>query len=397
VIHSDKKKNIEFGELDPIREQEGNLLSQTEEDKLMRLVLEGDKEKLEEGKLIEQSINQSIFSFNASDIFENLVNNFSVAQEIYGESFLRVISGESMDSLKRNIKIPEFQRKLKDKISSKIGSLEDENLIDEHGIVTEYGNEVAAIKLYMDELNELESKGLIGEKINKKLSRYGERKDTRNYKKGDRYKDLALKKSIRQSIRRGHNQIEKEDLRVFERESRGKISVLYALDSSGSMKGRKIGLCKKAGVALAYNAINEHDKAGLLVFGEKVEIAIAPTQDLMQILRSIIKIKAKRETNFVDTIKNSINLLADENGSKHLMLISDGLANVGSDDPKRETLNAVEEAVFNGITISFVGINMDEEGEKLAKKIVEIGNGRLYVVNDLEELDYVILNDYYSI
>ena len=64
--------------------------------------------------------------------------------------------------------------------------------------------------------------------------------------------------------------IKKEDLSVFEREARGKVYIVYALDSSRSMKGSKIDLCKKAGIALAYQAINENDKIGLLVFGSQI-------------------------------------------------------------------------------------------------------------------------------
>lgn len=274
--------------------------------------------------------------------------------------------------------------------------MEEDGLIDSGGSVTIYGEELAAINLYMEEIKELESRGFIGEKVNKNLSLYGERKEVRPFKKSDRYRDIAIKKSIKQAIRKKHSKVEVSDLKTYERESKGKISLVYALDSSGSMKGRKIGLCKKAGVALAYNAINQRDKVGLLVFGDKVEISLEPTDDFMLLLRNIVKIRAKKETNFVETIKKSLELFKEENETKHLVLISDGLANVG-EDPEKETLNAVEEASFNGVTISFVGINMDEEGEELAKRIVEIGNGRLYIVKDLKELDSVILDDYYNI
>jgi len=38
-----------------------------------------------------------------------------------------------------------------------------------------------------------------------------------------------------------------------------------------------------------------------------------------------------------------------------------------------------------------------KEGIDLAKKIVEIGNGRLYIIKDLENLDKIVLEDYYAL
>jgi hypothetical protein len=49
------------------------------------------------------------------------------------------------------------------------------------------------------------------------------------------------------------------------------------------------------------------------------------------------------------------------------------------------------------ITISIIGINLDSDGEKLAKRVIEISEGRLYKVKNLDKLDHVILEDYYSL
>jgi len=50
-----------------------------------------------------------------------------------------------------------------------------------------------------------------------------------------------------------------------------------------------------------------------------------------------------------------------------------------------------------GITVSLIGINLDKKGAALAKKITEIGDGRLYQVKRLEDMDRIILEDYYSV
>ena len=44
-----------------------------------------------------------------------------------------------------------------------------------------------------------------------------------------------------------------------------------------------------------------------------------------------------------------------------------------------------------------IGINLDDKAAEFAKKMVEIGEGKLYMVREVEELDKIVLEDYYSI
>ena len=82
--------------------------------------------------------------------------------------------------------------------------------------------------------------------------------------------------------------------------------------------------------------------------------------------------------------------------TKHLILLTDALPTKGL-IPENETLKSVGNARSENITISLIGINLDHKGVELAKKIVEIGQGRLYTVKDVEEIDKIILEDYQSV
>ena len=79
--------------------------------------------------------------------------------------------------------------------------------------------------------------------------------------------------------------------------------------------------------------------------------------------------------------------------SKHLLLLTDGMPTIG-DDPIKETLQAVSEARSQGISISVVGIGLEDKGVELASRVVEVGEGKFYHVRNLEELDAIILEDY---
>ncbi len=384
--------SIEVQELKKGYEQKGSM---DIDEGLSHSIVEGNKQRVQQGMILDSSLNQGLFAFNPDMMFEHLVKDYNNAERIYGESFLRLATGEDKNTLKKNIKFPEFQREIKKKLKQTEQELKDEDLIDNDGKITDKGFSLASVVLYMQELDDLRAKGL-GEKKTKKAMIYGDKENTRNYRKHDRYKDIAIRSSVRKAIRRGHANLETEDLQIFERDSRGKIFIVYGLDASGSMKGKKIELCKKAGIALAYKAIDENDSVGLIVFGSDIEEAVYPTTDFGQFIRTIVKITAKKQTDIALTIEKAIEMFPRDNVTKHLVLITDAAPTVGS-DPNKNTLNLVERASALGITISVIGIELTKEGTELAKRIVEIGNGRLYVIRDLENLDRVVLQDYYSL
>ena len=389
-------ESIEVKEFSKAEELTGKLAFQQLEDKFMHSVLENDKKIIDSGKLISDAINQGMSSFNPDLMFEQLVKNYTIAKHIYGESIIRLISGYEPDYVKKNIGIPEFQKELKEKIQQKIEDLREEGFLYKDNSLSEKGVELASLVLYFEELDKIVPKGIEGEKISKKTFIYGEKENSRLYKKGDRYRDIALKKSIKLAIRRGHAYFDDKDLQVYEKQSKGQTYIVYALDASGSMKGKKIEICKKAGIALAFKAINEKDKVGLIVFGSEIKEIVEPTSDFTRLLKEITKAKASKETDIVSTLQKAIELFPSENITKHLILITDALPTKG-EEPEKFTLEEASTARSKGITISLIGINLDEKGRKLAEKIVQVGEGRLYVVRNLENVDKVVLEDYYSV
>ena len=394
MIYFDTPQTI--NEKEEIEELSGKLSFQQVEKKLMHSVLENNKETIEQGKLIRDSINQGLNSFMPDLLYQQLVKNYSMAKHIFGPSLLKLATGYNPDYIKKNINIPEFQKELKFRMQKNIEKLKEEGFLNKDNEITDKGIELASLVMYFEELDKIIPQGILGEKIYKKASIYGSKEDFRNYKKGDRYKDIAIKKSAKLAIRRSHKKLEEKDLRIYERQSRGQSYVVYALDASGSMKGSKIDACKRAGIALAYKAIDEKDKVGLIVFGSEIKTIIEPTQDFSYLLKNIAAIRASRETDIVKTLRKSIELFPNQEITKHLILITDALPTIGK-EPEKETLQEASIARNKGITISLIGINLNEKGRKLAEKIVELGEGKLYTVKNVENVDKIVLEDYYSI
>lgn len=380
---------------DSVEELDGKMGNDLFDQRIMHTVMQAKDETISDGKLVNSSMNQGINSFTPSAIMKNLVQNYNMAKKMYGERFLKAATDLEADYIERNIKIPEFQSELSDRIQGKYKELKDKGLINKDGSFTDKAIKISSLALYMDELEHLLPKGLYGEYKENKKSPYGERADIRSYRKGDPFRNISIRSSIQRAVKKGKSVVSTDDLMVRERKAKGKISIIYAIDASGSMKGRKLESAKRAGVALSYNAMHNKDEVGLIVFSTDITSEIAPTNDFLRLLYSINTIKAKGQTDMSSMIRRSAELFDSGERTKHLIILSDALPTSG-EDPNKKTLEAVNEACANGVTISLVGIKLGKKGLDLAKKIVEIGDGKLYTIKDLDEIEHVILQDYYA-
>ena len=124
MIYFDSQQQIH--EKEDIEELTGKLATQEIENKLMKSVLENDKEMIEKGKLISDSINQGLSSFTPDLIYQQLVKNYSIAEHIFGPSLLKLATGYNPDYIKKNINIPEFQKELRFRIQKNIERLNED-------------------------------------------------------------------------------------------------------------------------------------------------------------------------------------------------------------------------------------------------------------------------------
>ena len=85
-------EEIELKELSKAEELKGKLAFQQLEDKLMDVVIENDKKTIDSGKLISDAINQGMSSFTPDMMFEQLVKNYTMAKQIYGQSIIKLLS-----------------------------------------------------------------------------------------------------------------------------------------------------------------------------------------------------------------------------------------------------------------------------------------------------------------
>lgn len=349
----------------------------------------------EQSEIAQECINNNVSVFQIDLMMDHLVDNYSSAKRIFGEKLIRIMTGYSYDYISQNKRIPEFQKELKKRLEENFEKLKENKFIDEKGIISQKAIQASAyihIKESVDKVSDF-----TGKKVQKRIAQIGEPYDIRQFKNEDRYRDISIRHSLKKAIIRGHGSIEKQDLVINKRKKKGNIELIYALDTSASMKGEKIEHAKKAGIALAHNAIVKNkDKVGIVLFGSEIKDFSYPANDFKFIVEKIGSAAPFSQTDFRQALKKSKELFSKNPVTKHIILITDALPTVG-DVPEEETLKAVAEIKHDNITVSVVGINLDEKGKELAEKIVEIGKGKFYFVTEKEELQSIVLEDYYAL
>lgn len=349
----------------------------------------------ESSEIIQECINNNISVFQVDIMMEHILNNYSSAKKILGEKLIRILTGFSYDYIGQNKRIPEFQKELKKRLEENFEKMRENKLVDGKGFFSQKAIQASAhihIKESIDRVSDFS-----GKKMQKRISQAGENYDVRGFKNNDRYRDIAIRNSIKKAVLRSHENVEKDDLVVNKRKKKGNIEIVYALDTSASMKGGKIEHAKKAGIALAYNAIIKNkDKVGVVLFGSEIKDFLYPTDDFNFIAEKIGSASPFSQTDFTQALTKSKALFSKNPVTKHIILITDALPTVG-EFPEEQTLKSVAEICHREVTVSLVGINLDDKGRALAEKIVEIGKGKFYFVAEKEELQTIVLEDYYGL
>ncbi len=221
--------------------------------------------------------------------------------------------------------------------------------------------------------------------------------DTRRYVTGDVFRDISIRRTMREIARRRRktSEINRHDLRIFLKEHREpKSDILLCVDSSGSMGfHRKLIMARLTAAAIARNALSNGDRVGIVTFDDLGRSVISPTDREGVVMKYITGITSGGNTNIGDGLKCAETALkqARSRNRKVIMLITDGeptaisqkaLDKLEKSEKKDMTgeyaVLEARNAAISGIETSVVHITDEKAiGKNLVESIAKAGHGEV--------------------
>lgn len=173
------------------------------------------------------------------------------------------------------------------------------------------------------------------------------------------------------------------------------ISVILILDRSGSMKGEKMAKAKAALLEFI-NLMEPEDKAALVVFDDKVDVAADLTSDKEHLKQKVNDVEIGGNTAMYDAVYTGIEKVKPVSGRKTVIVLTDGKSNRGI----HKYNDTVEYAAINNTSIYTIGLGNDVRKDQLENIAKESGGEYFFtptpemLVNFYEKIGTQLKNEY---
>ena len=171
------------------------------------------------------------------------------------------------------------------------------------------------------------------------------------------------------------------------------LTVLLAMDISGSMLYAKKLESAKAAARVFVDQLRPTDRIGLLAFHTEIFYVQPITEDRELILNAIDNLKADEDTVMYDALIEGINILSEIKGRKGVVAITDGLDTLSQATPE----SVLEQIGPTGLSISTIGLGDPDQDlgefsaidEDILKYLAENAGGVYAYANDQESLSEI--------
>jgi Ca-activated chloride channel family protein len=175
-----------------------------------------------------------------------------------------------------------------------------------------------------------------------------------------------------------------EGLAAGEAVARPPVNVSLVIDRSGSMRGAKIEQAKEAAI-LALSRLSQHDRVSVIAFDHQVDVVVpaGPFEDFNEMKRRIDGIYARGQTAIYAAVRQagqSVGEAVSPDRVSRVILMSDGLANVGPSSPA-ELERLGRELGGQGISVTTIGLGLDYSEELMARLALASDGNHAFVEN----------------
>jgi Ca-activated chloride channel family protein len=176
--------------------------------------------------------------------------------------------------------------------------------------------------------------------------------------------------------------------------ARPPMELALVIDTSGSMAGAKIESARSAATRLVAN-LRDGDIVALDVFSDTARTVVPPTRidpaSRKEITRAIRALTVSGSTNMFDGLtlgENQVAAAPLTHSIRRVVVISDGIANVGPSSP--ETLGAIAQRGMHARTqVTSLGVGNDYD-ERTLNALAVRSSGRLYHIGDPKEMESIL-------
>ena len=182
-----------------------------------------------------------------------------------------------------------------------------------------------------------------------------------------------------------------EGLPLEIKQQRMPVNIALVIDKSGSMGGKKIEQAKQAAIT-AINKLNCNDIVSVITYDSKINVIMAATKlsDKQDVIAKIRAIQAGGNTALHGGVSKGgkeLKKFLDKEHVNRLILLSDGLANVGPSSPADlEALGLT--LAKDGISVTTIGLGLGYN-EDLMTKLAFKSDGNHYFVENADNLTEV--------
>ena len=186
-------------------------------------------------------------------------------------------------------------------------------------------------------------------------------------------------------------------LRAADVELRPPTNLVFVVDTSGSMaEGNRLEHVKQS-LGMLTEALNDDDTVTIVEFGSDARLVLSPTLGVRteRIISAIESLEAGGSTNFEAGLALAYGAAEElqANGTATRVIVaSDGVANVGLDDPE-SLVNMIRAAADRGVTLVTVGVGMDTYNDALLEQLANDGDGFYAYVDTRQEAEDLFVND----
>lgn len=174
------------------------------------------------------------------------------------------------------------------------------------------------------------------------------------------------------------------------------VNLAVVFDRSGSMEGAKIEQARQAATMLV-DRMDADDVFSLVAYDHEAEVLLPPRKvgDREALKRAIRRLAPGGSTALYDGVKTGAAQLREYLSDRRInrvILLSDGLANVGPSTP-REIADLGRRLADEGIPVSTIGLG-DDYSEVVLSALAEASDANYYYVRDVEALPDVFRREF---